>query len=123
MTITRPTALVLLVSLAALAVGTVPTPLWDEDEPRFAAIARTMVETGDWVVPIYNEEENVANLLAEVAEVLLPHGPFEALLVALTEWPRSGVPDNPGAWLTATARRRALDDPGRAHEGPTWQPP
>ena len=55
MTITRPTALVLLVSLAALAVGTVPTPLWDEDEPRFAAIARTMVETGDWVVPIYND--------------------------------------------------------------------
>jgi hypothetical protein len=36
-------------------VGTVPTPLWDEDEPRFAAIARTMVETGDWVVPIYND--------------------------------------------------------------------
>lgn len=33
------------------------------------------------VVPIYNEEENVQNLLAEVAEVLLPHGPFEALLV------------------------------------------
>lgn len=33
------------------------------------------------VVPIYNEEENVANLLAEIAEVLLPHGPFEALLV------------------------------------------
>ena len=55
MTINRPTALVLLVSLAALAVGTVPTPLWDEDEPRFGAIARTMVETGDWVVPIYND--------------------------------------------------------------------
>jgi dolichol-phosphate mannosyltransferase len=33
------------------------------------------------VVPIYNEEENVQNLLAEVAAVLGPHGPFEALLV------------------------------------------
>ena len=33
------------------------------------------------VVPIYNEEENVQNLLQEVADVLLPHGPFEALLV------------------------------------------
>lgn len=33
------------------------------------------------VVPIYNEEENVANLLTEVSAVLLPHGPFEALLV------------------------------------------
>lgn len=33
------------------------------------------------VVPIYNESENVANLLAEVEQVLVPHGPFEALLV------------------------------------------
>ena len=33
------------------------------------------------VVPIYNEQENVQNLLDEVAAVLLPHGPFEALLV------------------------------------------
>jgi dolichol-phosphate mannosyltransferase len=33
------------------------------------------------VVPIYNEEETVESMLAEVAEVLLPHGPFEALFV------------------------------------------
>ncbi len=33
----------------------------------------------------------------------------DALVTALTEWPRSGVPENPGAWLMATARRRALD--------------
>lgn len=33
------------------------------------------------VVPIYNEEENVQNLLAEVDEVLRAHGPFEAVLV------------------------------------------
>lgn len=33
------------------------------------------------VVPIYNEEENVQNLLDEVAQVLAPHGPFEAVLV------------------------------------------
>lgn len=33
----------------------------------------------------------------------------EALLVALTEWPKSGVPDKPGAWLTATAKRRQID--------------
>ncbi|HWW55591.1 MAG TPA: sigma-70 family RNA polymerase sigma factor, partial [Sphingopyxis sp.] len=33
----------------------------------------------------------------------------EALLVALTEWPKTGVPGNPGAWLTATAKRRAID--------------
>jgi dolichol-phosphate mannosyltransferase len=33
------------------------------------------------IVPIYNEEENVQNLLAEVEQVLLPHGPFEAIVV------------------------------------------
>jgi RNA polymerase sigma factor (sigma-70 family) len=34
----------------------------------------------------------------------------DALLVALERWPESGVPDNPGAWLMATAKRRAIDE-------------
>lgn len=33
----------------------------------------------------------------------------DALVVALSEWPRTGVPANPGAWLMTVARRRALD--------------
>jgi len=33
----------------------------------------------------------------------------DALVVALSEWPGSGVPDNPGAWLMAVAKRRAVD--------------
>ena len=33
----------------------------------------------------------------------------DALVVALDVWPASGVPDNPGAWLMATARHRAID--------------
>ena len=33
----------------------------------------------------------------------------DALVVALTEWPRTGVPANPGAWLMTAARRRAID--------------
>jgi RNA polymerase sigma factor (sigma-70 family) len=33
----------------------------------------------------------------------------DALVTALEQWPRSGVPDNPGAWLMATARHRAID--------------
>jgi RNA polymerase sigma factor (sigma-70 family) len=33
----------------------------------------------------------------------------DALLVALTEWPKSGVPANAGAWLMAAAKRRAID--------------
>ena len=33
----------------------------------------------------------------------------DAFLAALTDWPQGGIPDNPGAWLMTTARRRAID--------------
>ncbi len=33
----------------------------------------------------------------------------EAMATALAAWPRRGVPDNPAAWLTTTARRKAID--------------
>ncbi len=33
----------------------------------------------------------------------------EALIAAMEHWPRDGVPDNPGAWLMTTAKRKALD--------------
>ena len=33
----------------------------------------------------------------------------DALVAALAEWPQTGVPENPGAWLTAAAKRRAID--------------
>ncbi|HEX6667098.1 MAG TPA: RNA polymerase sigma factor [Solirubrobacterales bacterium] len=33
----------------------------------------------------------------------------DALVAALERWPQSGVPDNPGAWLMATAKNRAID--------------
>ena len=33
----------------------------------------------------------------------------DALVIALSEWPRTGVPANPGAWLMTTAKRRAID--------------
>src|ERR1700726_2821883 len=33
----------------------------------------------------------------------------DALVTALERWPASGVPDNPGAWLMATAKHRAID--------------
>jgi len=55
------------------------------------------------VVPIYNEEENVQSLLAEVAEVLLRHGPFEALLVD------DGSKDRSLERMRAWKRERAAD--------------
>jgi RNA polymerase sigma factor (sigma-70 family) len=54
-------------------------------------------------------------LIAGLARMLRDVGLAEelaqdALLVALQRWPESGVPDNPGAWLMATAKRRAIDE-------------
>ncbi|MFD8270938.1 RNA polymerase sigma factor [Streptomyces flaveolus] len=53
-------------------------------------------------------------VIAGVARVVRDVGIAEeiaqdALVAALEQWPRDGVPDNPGAWLTTTARRRAVD--------------
>jgi predicted RNA polymerase sigma factor len=33
----------------------------------------------------------------------------DAAVTALAEWPKSGIPNNPGAWLMAVAKRRAID--------------
>ena len=38
----------------------------------------------------------------------------EAWVVALERWPRDGIPRNPGAWITTTARNRAIDRLRRA---------
>jgi RNA polymerase sigma factor (sigma-70 family) len=47
----------------------------------------------------------------------------EALVAALEQWPESGVPDNPGAWLMGTAKHRAIDRLRRAevHERKTQE--
>jgi RNA polymerase sigma factor (sigma-70 family) len=47
----------------------------------------------------------------------------EALVAALQQWPESGVPDNPGAWLMATAKHRAVDRVRRSdvHERKTQE--
>ena len=55
-----------------------------------------------------------ARITAVVARITRDVGVAEelaqdALVAALEHWPQGGVPDNPAAWLTATAKRRALD--------------
>ena len=68
-----------------------------------------------------------ARLIAGLARIVGDVGLAEdlaqdALVAALEGWPQSGVPDNPGAWLMATAKRRAIDHlrrqkmQGRKHE-------
>ena len=55
-----------------------------------------------------------ARLIASLARMVRDVGlaedlAQEALLAALERWPKSGVPDNPGAWLMAAAKHRAID--------------
>jgi RNA polymerase sigma factor (sigma-70 family) len=55
-----------------------------------------------------------ARLIAGIARLVRDVGVAEdlaqeALVAALEQWPESGVPDNPGAWLMATAKHRGID--------------
>jgi RNA polymerase sigma factor (sigma-70 family) len=55
-----------------------------------------------------------ARLIAGLARLVRDVGVAEelaqdALVAALEQWPEAGVPDNPGAWLMATAKHRAID--------------
>ncbi|HXF30269.1 MAG TPA: sigma-70 family RNA polymerase sigma factor [Solirubrobacterales bacterium] len=76
-----------------------------------ASDARAAVET------VWRIES--ARLIAGLARMVRDVGVAEdlaqdALLAALERWPRDGVPDNPGAWLMATAKNRAIDLARRA---------
>ena len=64
-----------------------------------------------------------ARLIAGLARMVRDVGLAEelaqdALVSALEHWPQTGVPDNPGAWLMATSKRRAIDELRR---GKRWQ--
>ena len=55
-----------------------------------------------------------ARLIAGLARIVRDVGLAEdlaqdALVAALEQWPESGIPENPGAWLMATAKHRAID--------------
>ncbi|MEO8998352.1 MAG: RNA polymerase sigma factor [Rhodanobacter sp.] len=52
----------------------------------------------------------IAGLVRMVRDVWLAEElAQDALVIALEQWPKSGVPDNPGAWLMTTAKHRAID--------------
>src|SRR5205809_3839407 len=55
-----------------------------------------------------------ARLIAGLARIVRDVGVAEeiaqdAMVAALEQWPSTGIPDNPGAWLMATAKHRAID--------------
>jgi len=72
----------------------------------------TAVDTHRAIDAVWRIES--ARLIAGLARIVRDVGLAEelaqdALVVALEQWPESGVPANPGAWLMATAKHRALD--------------
>jgi RNA polymerase sigma factor (sigma-70 family) len=72
----------------------------------------TATETHRTIEAVWRIES--ARLIAGLARVVRDVGLAEdlahdALVAALEQWPASGVPDNPGAWLMATAKHRAID--------------
>jgi RNA polymerase sigma factor (sigma-70 family) len=69
-------------------------------------------QTGRAIEAVWRIES--ARLIAALARMTGDVGLAEdlaqdALVAALERWPESGVPDNPGAWLMATAKNRAID--------------
>ena len=68
--------------------------------------------TADAVARAFRDERAavLATLIRHVGDFQLAEDAVQdAYAAALTTWPRDGVPANPGAWLTVTARRRAID--------------
>jgi RNA polymerase sigma-70 factor (ECF subfamily) len=77
-----------------------------------SSVAMTATDVHRTIDAVWRIES--ARLIAGLARVVRDVGHAEelaqdALVIALEQWPRSGIPDNPGAWLMATARNRAID--------------
>lgn len=75
-------------------------------------MAVTAVSAAQAVEAVFRIES--ARIIAGVARIVRDVGIAEeiaqdALVAALEQWPQTGVPDRPGAWLTATAKHRAID--------------
>jgi RNA polymerase sigma-70 factor (ECF subfamily) len=73
---------------------------------RVAEAARALVER------VFREESGqaVATLIRVLGDFdLAEEAVQEAFLVAMERWPVAGVPDRPGAWITTTARNKAID--------------
>ena len=72
----------------------------------------TRDETNRAIKAVYRIERArlIAGLTKMVRDVdLAEELAQDALVIALSEWPKSGVPTRPGAWLMTAAKRRAID--------------
>src|SRR6266567_1087854 len=76
------------------------------------SVAMTASDTHRTIDAVWRIES--PRLIAGLARIVRDVGLAEdlaqdALVAALEQWPESGIPDNPGAWLMATAKHRAID--------------
>ncbi|MEU7055211.1 RNA polymerase sigma factor [Streptomyces sp. NPDC046197] len=83
-----------------------------EPQPAAPAAPAAPAETKGALETVFRLES--PRVVAAVARIVRDVGIAEeltqdALVAALEQWPRDGLPDNPGAWLMATARHRAVD--------------
>ena len=82
------------------------------DSGKLGGLGPTRSVTDEAVAAVFREE--AGRLTGALVRVL---GNFDlaeevvqdSLVTALEKWPEQGIPDNPGAWLMTTARRRAID--------------
>ncbi|GAB3660179.1 RNA polymerase sigma factor [Nocardioides korecus] len=82
-----------------------PSTLDEDDGPTRAVVATWRAESARLVGALTRMTRDVA-LAEDLAQ--------DALVAALEQWPVSGVPDNAGAWLMTTAKRRLVDHVRRA---------
>jgi RNA polymerase sigma-70 factor (ECF subfamily) len=77
-----------------------------------SSVAVTATDTHRTIDAVWRIES--PRLIAGLARIVRDIGVAEdlaqdALVAALEQWPQSGVPDNPGAWLMTAAKHRAID--------------
>ena len=93
------------------AAGTLPS-LAAGGIGRGQAAHRHVSEAAEVVDRLFRRESGraVATLIRVLGDFeLAEEAVQEAFAIALERWPVDGVPDNPGAWITTTARNRAID--------------
>ncbi len=98
--------------MAALMVAVTAASPADAEKAAESAQSGEAADIARTVETVFRIES--ARIIAGVARIVRDVGLAEelaqdALVAALERWPESGVPGNPGAWLMATAKHRAID--------------
>ncbi len=72
----------------------------------------SVVDVGEAIIQAHREEwaRVVASLTRRFGDLdIAEEAAAEAFATAVERWPTDGIPPNPGAWLTTTANRKAID--------------